>query len=409
MHPITSFHITLFQCMLAAVLALAPGAARSEASALPAETLRSLRDTHILFWTPEQQAIGYRNIRHLFPTRTIRRGERVYPLPDAEQGLDGFGYEFEGERLDVGDYMERMRTAGLIVVKDGEVVLERYTMGHDAHTRWTSFSVAKSVVSLLYGAALRDGDIASATDPVTRYEPLLAGGSYETVTISDLLSMSSGVAWNEDYSDPESDVSRTVVTTARGNAAFLEHMGSLPRAHPPGTVWNYNTGETNVAGSVLSAAVGSHLSDYLGDKIWQAFGMESDADWLLMREGDLEYGGCCISATLRDYARIGLFALGGGLDIDGEPVLADGWLDESLRPSSTAPWYGYQWWLMPGGRFYATGIFGQHIHVNSQVGIVIAMHSAWPVAVGETYRDHRTAFIDALTRYLEHGKDEQGP
>jgi CubicO group peptidase (beta-lactamase class C family) len=384
--------------LLIAALLAAQGAGASE---LSAEMANSLRSNHVLFWTPEQQRVGYRNYRNVFATRTIRRGEAVWPLPEATGDFSTFRYQHQGETLSLDDYMSRMNTVGLIIVQDGEVLLERYTQGNDRETRWVSYSITKSVVSLLYGAAVKDGLVKSTNDTVSHYEPVLAGGSYDGVSIRNLLQMSSGVAWNEDYGDPDSDVSQTIVTMRGGNQSFLGHMAALPRAHPPGTEWNYNTGETIVAGSVLSAAVGANLSDYLSEKIWSAFGMESDADWLLLREGDLEYGGCCISATLRDYARLGLFALHNGPALDGDRVLPESWMQESLAASETAPFYGYFWWLSQTGAFSANGVFGQRIHVVPEQGLVIAMHSYWPRATGRDLSDHRNAFLAALTASLQ--------
>ncbi len=380
-----------------------------QASELTPESLESMRSTHLLFWSPEQQRVGYKNIRSIFPTRTVARGDRVWPLPDAHRDLSGFRYEFAGESLSLDDYMARMQTAGLIIVKDGEAVLERYTNGNDRDSRWVSFSVTKSVVSLLIGAAIKDGKISASHDIVSRYEPALTGGSYDGVSIRNLLQMSSGVAWNEDYSDPESDVSRTAVTTSAGNHSFLAFMAELPRAHSPGKEWNYNTGETIVAGSVLSAAVESNLSDYLSEKIWRAFGMESDADWLLMRPDDLEYGGCCISATLRDYARIGLFALNNGQTLGGGEVLPAGWIGESTQPADTQPGYGYFWWLGRDGSFSASGVFGQRIYIHPEHDLVIAMNSFWPRASGREFFEHRNAFLTAMTLNLAGSSEPASP
>ena len=154
----------------------------------------------------------------------------------------------------------------------------------------------------------------------------------------------------------------------------------MHRAAPAGQQFNYNTAETNLAGAALRAAIGNNLSTYLEEKIWRPFGMESDAFWALTEPGGGEFGGCCIAATLRDYGRIGLFALGGGKLADGSAVLADGWMEASIAPSEPNPGYGYQWWLVGGGSYRGVGIFGQAICVHPEENVVVALHSARPVA-----------------------------
>jgi CubicO group peptidase (beta-lactamase class C family) len=374
------------------------------ACAAPAE-MRTVDDLDIvsesgslLFWSPEQQLVGYRNIEHIFPTRPIAAGANPYPLPAAHRELPDFTYSFDGRARTIADFMEQMNVTGLLVLKDGDIVLEEYAHGNDERTLWTSFSVAKSVVALLYGAALADGYIGSVHDPITDYLPSLAGTVYEGVTIENILQMSSGVAWNEDYSDPNSDVARLGgVAAVGGIEGMVGYMADLPRAAPPGSVFNYSTGETDIAGAVLSAAVGRNLSEYLGERIWQPFGMEADAYWMLIREDDLERAGCCISATLRDYGRIGLLALRDGVAADGSRLIPEGWMEASSSPAESTPGYGYFWWLLQDGRYHATGIFGQHVHVNPADGVVIAIHSFWPRSGGREFTTHRAAFIDAIT------------
>jgi CubicO group peptidase (beta-lactamase class C family) len=278
------------------------------------------------------------------------------------------------------------------VVKDGRILLERYTLGNDEDSRWISFSIAKSVVSMLIGAALQDGYIGSVAEPITRYLPALAGAAYDGVAIRDVLQMASGVAWNEDYADPQSDVGRT----PRGNLALLRYMSEHTRAAAPGETFNYNTGETHLAGALLRAAIGNNLATYLEHKIWQPFGMESDATWMLHEPSGGETGGCCISATLRDYARIGIFAMNGGILRDGTRVLPEGWMAESTAPSKGSAGYGYLWWLRDGGAYAGLGIFGQLLWIDPQSKIVIVTHSAWPTAVGRELSQHRWAFVEAL-------------
>jgi CubicO group peptidase (beta-lactamase class C family) len=346
----------------------------------------------ILIWTPEQQLAGYRNMDRIAPTRVIAAGGRPYPLPERPRDLSSVSYQVEDETFDLAGFRAHNHVVGLLVVKDGEIVFEEYDQGNTRETRWMSFSIAKSVVSLLLGAAIRDGHIGSLDDPVTDYLPGLEGTSYEGVTLQNALQMASGVGWNEDYADPRSDVS-----TSRGTAAErIRFLGARPRVAPPGERFNYNTGETHLVGGVVRAAVGSDLSTYLSQEIWKPFGMETDAYWQLVEPGGAEHGGCCISATLRDYGRIGLFALRQGVLPDGSAVLPDGWMTESTTPSKANDGYGYLWWLSKTGAYRALGIFGQAIFIDPEEKLVIVTHGVWPRATGKDLAAHRAAFFEAV-------------
>lgn len=325
-----------------------------------------------LFWTPEQQVSGYRNMDKLSPTRKVPAGGEPYPLPRDEVDLGDVEIHTEDGTLTVDDYVKQQNVAGLIVVKDGEIVYERYELGNSAESRWLSYSVAKSVTSLLIGAALKDGYIKSVDEPVTDFLPRLKNSSYDESTIRNLLQMASGVQWNEDYADRNSDIN----TVTWNTLALYEYLRNKPRESAAGEVFNYNTAETNLVGTLLRSAIGNNLSTYLSEKIWQPFGMEHDAYWVLSEPGGGEFGGSSLNATLRDYARIGVFALRNGELRNGEKVLPDGWMKESTVPSTGFDGYGYTWWLRGSGAYTAAGIFGQGIYINPAENVVIAVHSA---------------------------------
>lgn len=352
------------------------------------DTLAFGHPDSVLFWTEEQRLAGFPNYDRIFETRPVRAGADPSPLPARPIDLGDLAYEVEGRTYDLEDFLTHNRVTGLIVVQDGTVLIERYVEPNSPSTRWVSYSVAKSIVSLLMGAAIRDGYIRSVDDRLTDYVPLLKGSAYDAVRIRDVLRMSSGVAWNEDYTDPESDVSREIEFGAVDRLRFLAEK---PRVAEPGTRFNYSTGEIYLVGAVLRAAIGNNLSTYLQQKIWKPFGMESDAHWMLVEADGPEYAGCCISATLRDYARLGLFVLA-----DGRRVLPEGWMEDSTTPSPTNPRYGYLWWLGDDGSFSARGIFGQMIHIDPSRDLVIATHSAWPSPTGEAFSAHRDAFVRAV-------------
>ncbi|MEM8548258.1 MAG: serine hydrolase domain-containing protein, partial [Pseudomonadota bacterium] len=297
--------------------------------------------TTLLTWTPAEQVAGYRNAERIFPTRPILAGAAPLALPLDLQDLTGLELT-RGERsLSLSTYLTRQSVAGLLVIKNGKILYEYYGLGNDDSSRWISFSVTKSVVSLLIGAAIQDGYIDSAEDKVTRYLPKLQGSAYDDASIADLLQMASGVTWNEDYADPDSDIA----TATWDTLSLYDFLRNKPRVAQPGKTFNYNTAETNLAGTLLRSAIGNNLSTYLSQKIWQPFGMEHDARWNLTETGGGEFGGCCISATLRDYGRIGLFALANGQLADGTRVLPANWMERSTTPSRGNDGYGYFWWL----------------------------------------------------------------
>jgi CubicO group peptidase (beta-lactamase class C family) len=289
------------------------------------------------------------------------------------------------------------------VIHNGKIAYEHYALGHTSTSKWTSFSVAKSLTSMLVGAAIKDGYIKDVNDPVTAYLPVLKGTSYEGVTIRQVLQMSSGVGWNEDYTDPKSDVAQIGAVAAQGGSlGLVKYMGALPRVAPPGSKFNYNTGETHLAGAIVRAAVGNNLSSYASQKIWSKFAMESNAFWMLADEYGAEHAGCCLSATLRDYGRIGLLALRKGVLADGTSVLPENWMKDATTPSPSMPGYGYQWWLIGPGDFGARGIFGQSIQIYDPQNIVIVTHSLWPTAQSKENSALRNAFHEAVRDALSH-------
>jgi CubicO group peptidase (beta-lactamase class C family) len=332
----------------------------------------------ILFWSGDQQIAGFRNTGRLGPSRSINTSGQVFGLTERPRDFSALRYEASGGEHTLEDFLLHNHVAGLLVLKSGEIVLERYGLGNTADNVWVSFSMTKSVVSLLTGAAIADGYINSVDDPVTDYLPRLRGTSYEGVSVKHVLQMASGVQWNEDYADPRSDVA-----SSPGDILQLMHfLGAKPRVAPPGERFNYNTGETNLAGAIVRAAIGNNLATYLSHKIWQPWGMQSEANWLTHGAGAGELGGCCISATLRDWGRLALFVLNDGVLHDGTRVVPEGWIAESVRPSPGSDAYGYLWWLEGDGVFRASGIFGQGIYFNPASNLTIVVQGAWPQATG---------------------------
>jgi CubicO group peptidase (beta-lactamase class C family) len=335
-----------------------------------------------------------------FPVSTAARGERVHALlPGAPLSVSAVG----GQPFDLAAYMASEKTAGILVLQDGKVRLERYGLGYGPNGRWTSFSVAKSVTSTLVGAAVKDGYIKSLDDKVTRYIPGLRGSAYDQVSVRQLLTMTSGVKWNEDYTDPNSDVALLFSTPADpGLDSTVSYMRKLPREAAPGAKWVYKTGETNLIGVLVTSATGKSLSAYLSEKIWKPYGMEQDALWMI-DERSQEAGGCCLSMTLRDYGRVGEFLRTGGIGASGS-VLPAGWIAEATRehaPTDDRFGYGYQWWTEPAGVFNGLGIFGQRLHVDPARKLVVVVSSAWPEATNSDRSARQDALIAAIAAQLD--------
>jgi CubicO group peptidase (beta-lactamase class C family) len=338
--------------------------------------------------TSDIQVDTFRHGDQLFPVRIVKRGATVLPLPRAAAKLTGVEFSSRGNNYDLVDYMALNRVTGLLILKDGKIAFEDYELGNTESTRWMSMSIAKSITASLVGAAIQDGYIQSVADQVTNYLPMLMGSAYDGVSIASLLQMASGVRWDETYTNPRSDRRRMLdAQISQRPGAILEMISRLPRAASPGSVWNYSTGETHIAGALVQAAVGRPLADYLSDRIWAKFGMESDATWWLESPNGLEVGGSGLSATLRDFGRFGLFLLGDGIAAD-ERILPIGWVHEAGTPKIIGGKlvnYGYMFWPLAAGEgspnetaYQAIGIFGQHIYMNPKERIVIVVWSALP-------------------------------
>jgi CubicO group peptidase (beta-lactamase class C family) len=346
----------------------------------------------------------------LLPVRTVHRAGAVRPIATRHQPFPEIRYEDHGRTVDLYDYLATNRVAGILVLKDGKIAFEDYELGAGPDTHWASFSMAKSVASTLVGAALLDGFIASLDDPVDRYVPALQAGAYAGVSIRQVLTMSSGVRWNEAYIDPNSDRRKVLkLQMAREPAALLRYMSSLPRAGAAGSIWNYNTGETYVLGAVIAGATHRSLAEYLTQKIWARAGMEHDATWWLDGPHGIGWAGSGLAATLRDYGRFALIVADHGR-IGGRSIVPDGWFSEASVPhviGGKTVDYGYMWWIPPQtepvhvGAFEAEGIFGQFLYINPREHVVIVVLSARSKPDGEggvTLDDD--AFFAAVTQAL---------
>lgn len=318
--------------------------------------------------------------QHKQEEHVVSKGKKVHKL---SQGLLFAAFSPGGEKEKVlEDFMREQKVAGLIILQDGKTRLERYAPGHSQSNLWSSLSVAKSVTSTLVGAAIKDGYIKTIDDYVTDYIPDLKGSAYDSVKIRHLLTMTTGVRWNENYTDPNADIARfSTDPVEAGMNATVSYMRRLPAEAEPGKKFLYSTGETHLLGVLVSSATHQTLSQYLSSKIWIPFGMEQNATWRLDRTGQ-EMAGCCLQMTLRDFARFGQFVLEEGR-INGKSIVPNGWFKTATRiqvPLWPGGGYGLGWWIFNGNSFEALGIYGQMIHIDPSKKLVIAINSAWPEA-----------------------------
>jgi CubicO group peptidase (beta-lactamase class C family) len=355
---------------------------------------------NIMKTTPENQAATFRNQDQVWPHRVIRRGAAVRPLRPHGRLLVDQTFEVGGVRVSLDDFMARRRTAGFLILKNGEVALERYGMGNRPGSRWASFAAANSLTATLVGAALHEGAIGSLDDRCDLYLPQLGGSAYEGVTIRNALRMCSGVAWSEENQPGgRADDARRLGRALAGGRpdSVLDLLCNRPRAHPQGTAFNYSTGESCLLGALVVAATDRNLADYCTEMIWAPGGMEADACWQLESEDGLELGGLGVSACLRDMGRFGQLVLEDGVAFSGRRVLPRGWRDLAGQPDNAATafgrltpgspaGYGYHWWSLPGapyadglhaGAFLALGAFGQRIYINPAEQVVVVIQSAW--------------------------------
>ncbi len=339
---------------------------------------RDQSELQVLFWNDEQRSQRFRAMEQWFAGHEVPAAATPRALPKGAPLSPAL-------QAELATLMAETSAAGIMVLVDGKIAYEAYGLGLGPQDRWTSFSVAKSFTSTLLGAAVKDGFITSLDDPVTKYIPGLAGSAYEGVTVKQLATMTSGVKWDENYTDPKSDVAQmNRFVVEYGPEAIVAQMKALPRVAEPGKKWVYKTGETNLIGVLVENAVGRPLAEYAKDKIADPAGFAGDMFWMVDPRGG-NIGGCCLSLRLADYARMGQFVLEGG-----KGTVPDGWFAEATDSvvdfGETGYGYGYQWWTYPGSTFGAQGIFGQAITIVPQKRLVVAVISNWPTATSSGKR-----------------------
>ncbi|WP_370971649.1 serine hydrolase domain-containing protein [Enterobacter wuhouensis] len=406
----TPLNITLLAGLVLGSL-LSPAAMAAckgtELNACPAPFDSKLPDTHsMLTWSQADRVVGFRNDYRNYAGDVFRHGNAT-PLLAAEKPLTDARYQVNGKTYSLQDYLKRQNVSGMLVLKDGKVAFKYLGEGNTDSTLWTSRSVGKSVVSALVGVAIKEGKIHSLDDLITRYEPDLKGTAWDGVTLKQLITHTSGVAWNEDYTNPNSDFAQLTECEARPGTydCVRKLVSGLRREHPAGEHWSYSSGGAWLLGDVLERATGMTLAAYLEQSIWQPYGMASDGVWHAYSKGQHDVGAHGFNATLEDWGRFGEFIRHNGTLPNGKQILPDGWVKESSRWTRAAGsvsgahpqgLYGYQWWnnevpvnaanVQPSaqaslkGSLWALGIFGQMIMVNPAENLTIVQWSTWPQA-----------------------------
>jgi CubicO group peptidase (beta-lactamase class C family) len=387
----------VIRLLLALCLAIPLPLAASEPAA---PTIGQQREA-VLFWPQAQRDAQFRQMYKLFPSDRAEHGAHVRELP-AGQPLALSGQDASAF---LANYMDKQHIAGVMVLQHGRVRLQRYALGFGPEQRWESFSVAKSVTSALLGIALQQGHIRSMDDTLGSYIPELRNSAYAEVTVQQLLTMTSGVHWNEDYADANSDVAQMYRgACVDGRAHILSYLAKQPRQWPAGTHFNYNTAETDLLGILVQRATHRSLAAYLSQTIWKPYGMTADAYWIKDECDGSDTGGSGLSATLGDYARLGQFMLDGGR-IAGEPVIAKAWLQGAVRRHASADeperGYGYLWWTDTDGSYAAIGIFGQMVYVDPSRQLVIAQAGSWSHATSPALVSARREFVAAVKRAVD--------
>jgi len=331
---------------------------------------------------------NFRTMDEILPYQVIHKGQANFEFGSNIKSLPE-SFKFEGRDINVKELFENTGTTGLIVIQDNDILFEEYYQGNNQDTLSISWSVGKSFVSALIGIAIDEGYIKDISSPVSEYVPALKDSGYEGVSLKNVLQMSSGVRFNEDYADFNSDINRMGRVIALGSS-INEFAASLSSERQAGEYNHYVSMDTQVLGMVLKETTGVSPSNYLEEKIWKKLGMQSDAKWLMDDAGmELAFG--TLNVTLRDYARFGRLYMNYG-NWDGQQIVPEAWVRSSVTPDaphlqpgenslSTTTWgYGYQWWLpeSPQGDFVARGVYGQIIYVNPEKKTVIVKSAAYP-------------------------------
>lgn len=344
--------------------------------------------------------VSFRSINTFFDVEYIYTTP-LTPLTSNIAPLD-IKVELGGQTHNLQQALTYTDTNALLVVRNGEIIFEQYNNGANAASRFISWSMAKSITSILFGIALEAGDISSIDDTVGKYLPALKDGVFGEVTLKNMLMQRAGTSYTEFKLLGTADVDILAdqsIFSGKKRFADIADLG-LSRANEQGEVFNYSTLTSTILGRVIEAATGTSLTEYTQEKLWKPAGMQHSAQWMLDgKKGEgLAFAGGGFSASVQDYARIGQMMLQNG-KINDIQVVPEAWVKASTQYAGTEPvikgtprGYGYQWWTFLNTEiFEAVGIYGQFISVDPKTNTVIVKMSHWPARGGGTFaRDNHT-------------------
>lgn len=348
------------------------------------KALRVYKMIHL--YDEDKIVYNFLNMNKVFPSTPITAAITKHSFGSRPMTLP-VNYELDGQTYNLEQALEYFKSDGMVVLHQGKIVYENYWLGNSAEQPHISWSVAKSFLSALIGIAFDEGHIASLNDPITKYLSDFIGTGYEGVTIKDILQMSSGIEFNEDYADYNSDINRFGRAIAMGSS-MRDFAKTLENGREPGTYNHYVSIDTQMLAMLLEEVTGQSVTQNLQEKIWNKIGMEHSAYYMVDDTGmEVALGG--LNATLRDYAKFGLLYLNNGF-WNGEEVVPQSWIEAShaidgnhltpgVNESSSNSWgYGYQWWIpgSPDSDFLAAGIYNQYIYIDPITQVVIAKTSA---------------------------------
>ncbi|MBI4935171.1 MAG: serine hydrolase [Actinobacteria bacterium] len=368
-------------------------------------------------FTGAPQHETFDRLYRMLPSSRLTASAAPHQFPDGDPLDLPATFRFAGAAVDTEQFLDVTDTAALLVLRDGAVVHEQYRLTGGRDVQWISWSVAKSFVSALVGIAVEHGHIRSIDDAISDYIDTEPGSAYDGVRIKDVLQMSSGARWNEDYSDPTSDIVRLGAAMGPGGSLDAFVASAAPDV-APGTVCQYNSTDTQALGALLVRATGRSITDYMQEHLYEPLGMESDGYWLLDAHGrEMAFGG--LNLTARDFAKLGELYRRGG-EWNGCQVVPAAWAAASVVPDaphlewgapviageSLPDGYGYQWWLISGGldQYSAIGVYNQWVFVSPRDGVTIVKQSStrtYGTTMGEetNYSGAHEAFLQAVAAH----------
>ncbi len=350
----------------------------------------------------ENLAHTFQHTPEIQPVKKIKKGEDTFQFLKEDNVALADGFYFEGTFYPSEKFMEDTKTSAMLVIKDDVIKYEKYFLGGDENTLFSSNSMGKSFVSALMGIALSEGYVDSIEDPVGKYIPEFVGTELENIPVRACLQMASGINFDED-----TDMSGFSLRTLLGTPA-MKVIAKYGLQEKPYEYRRYLSINTEILGEVIKNATGRSLAEYMEEKLWKKIGADHDAYWTLSNGTELAMGG--LSVSLRDYARFARLYLNGG-SYQGEQILTKDWVKDSMdvsarysrpgadRDDDNVIGYGYQWWVPQGnqGEFMAIGVYGQWIYVNPSKQVIMVKTSADPGFMAKGYEQKHIEFFRAVT------------